>query len=59
MQLGQPKAQASTISLALEALAEKGLVERRQLEGEKGYRVSDPVMAAWLTENKRLLGTND
>jgi uncharacterized protein len=59
VQLGQPKAQASTISRALEALAEKGLIERRQLDGKKGYRVSDPVMAAWLTENKRMLGTND
>lgn len=59
VQLGQPKAQASTISRALEALADKGLIERRHLDGKKGYRVSDPVMAAWLTENKRMLGTND
>lgn len=54
-QLGQAKVQASTISRAIETLVERGLVERRQLDGGKGYRVGDPVMAAWLSENRLAL----
>jgi DNA-binding transcriptional ArsR family regulator len=49
--LGQEKVQGSTVTRALEALAERGLVERGVVEGDRGYRVIDPVMAAWLSTN--------
>lgn len=52
--LGEVKVQPSSISRAIEALIDRGLVARDLLPGGKRYVVSDPVMAAWLTQNQGL-----
>ena len=50
--LGQPKVQASSVSRAMEALVEKGLMEREP--SSRRYLMSDPVMTVWLNHNKSL-----
>lgn len=50
VELGQSKVQASSLTRAMEALIDKGLVEREP--GSRRYLISDPVMAAWLNHNK-------
>lgn len=52
--LGQRKVQPSSITRAIEALEVKGLVSRMLGVGGKSCQVSDPVMTAWLTQNKSL-----
>jgi hypothetical protein len=53
--LHQDKVQPSTMQRALEALALKGLIEPKLPSIGKGYRISDPVMQAWLSMNSALL----
>jgi hypothetical protein len=52
--LGERKVQPSSITRAIEALEVKGLVSRTLGVGGKSWQVSDPVMTAWLTQNKSL-----
>ncbi|MBY0368340.1 MAG: hypothetical protein K2X12_19025, partial [Burkholderiaceae bacterium] len=51
-ELGQAKVQPSSITRAVETLVDKGLVAREP--GSRRHVVSDPVMAAWLTQNAAL-----
>ena len=53
-QLQEKKVQASSVTRALEALQTKGLVSRESGHGARSFIVSDPVMVAWLTQNKSL-----
>jgi uncharacterized protein len=50
LELGQPKVQASSVTRAMDALVDKGLVEREP--SSRRYLTSDPVMTAWLNHNK-------
>jgi DNA-binding IclR family transcriptional regulator len=52
LELGQPKVQASSVTRAMDALVDKGLVEREP--SSRRYVMSDPVMTAWLNHNKGL-----
>ena len=53
-QLQEKKVQASSVTRAIEALQAKGLVSRGTDHGIRAFIVSDPVMVAWLTQNKNL-----
>ena len=53
-QLQEKKVQPSSVTRALEALQTKALVSRDTLQGSRSYVVSDPVMVAWLTQNRNL-----
>lgn len=57
--LGGKEVAASSITRALEALVDKGLVARDLLGGGRRYVVGDPVMAAWLRQNQKLLPVPD
>lgn len=51
-ELAMPKVQGSSLTRGLEALADKGLIEREP--GSRRYRVVDPVMTQWLKRNAAL-----
>lgn len=53
-QLHEKKVQASSVTRAIEALQTKGLVSRETEHGSRAFIVSDPVMVAWLTQNRNL-----
>ena len=53
-QLQEKKVQGSSVTRAIEALQAKGLVSRETGHGARAFIVSDPVMVAWLTQNKYL-----
>lgn len=53
-QLQERKVQGSSVTRAIEALQTKGLVSRETDHGSRSFIVSDPVMVAWLTQNKNL-----
>jgi uncharacterized protein len=53
-QLNETKVQASSVTRAIEALQTKGLVSRESERGSRAFIVSDPVMVAWLTQNRTL-----
>lgn len=53
-QLNEEKVQASSVTRAIEALQTKGLVSRESERGSRAFIVSDPVMVAWLTQNRAL-----
>ena len=53
-ELKEEKVQGSSVTRAIEALQTKGLVSRDMAQNGKRHHLSDPVMAAWLTQNKSL-----
>ena len=53
-ELNEKKVQGSSVTRAIEALQMKGLVSRDMAQAGKGFVLSDPVMLAWLTQNKNL-----
>ncbi len=57
--LAEPSVQGSSITRALESLTDKGLVEREFSSSGRQYVVSDPVMRAWLTQNRNLAPRDD
>jgi hypothetical protein len=53
-QLQERKVQGSSVTRAIEALQAKGLVSRETDHRGRSFIVSDPVMVAWLMQNKNL-----